>query len=159
MKEADPQAMIVLGGIAYDNFQENGGPFNRHFLDDVLAAGGEHYLDALNFHYYPNNVNWCSLTDKLDDIRSQARAYGLDLPVITTETGFASNPDFSMDAQSAYVLQAYAQSAGERMLTTAWFLARDYTGGVSTFHNYGLFDILGRPKPASTAYRLAANMI
>jgi hypothetical protein len=159
VKQADPQAMIVLGGIAYDNFQENGGPFNRHFLDDVLAAGGGQYLDALNFHYYPNNVHWCSFTDKLNDIRGKARAYGLDLPVISTETGLGSDPGFNMDIQSMYVLQAYAQTAGEGMLTTAWFVAHDYLGGVGTFQNYGLFDVSGRPKPASTVYRLAANMI
>ena len=90
VKQADPQAMIVLGGIAYDNFQENGGPFNRNFLDNLLASGGGQYLDALNFHYYPNNLHWCSLSDKLADIRAKAKAYGLDLPVISTETGLGS---------------------------------------------------------------------
>jgi hypothetical protein len=161
VKEADPQAMMVLGGVAYDNFQEDGGPFNRRFLDELLTAGGGQYLDALNFHYYPNSLHWCSLRDKLHDMRGKAGAHGVDLPVISTETGLGSDPSqrSSNDTQGLYVAQAYAQSAGEGMLTTAWFVAHDYLGGVGTFRSYGLFDVSGQPKPASTAYRLAATTI
>jgi hypothetical protein len=161
VKQADPQAMIVLGGIAYDDFTDDGGVFNRHFLDDLLAAGGGQYLDALNFHYYPNNIHWCSLSDKLHDIRNKAAAYGVNLPVISTETGIGSDSGQSSagDIQSLYVAQAYAESAGEGMPTTAWFVAHDYLGGADTFRTYGLFDVTGQPKPASNAYRIAATTI
>ena len=161
MKAADPQAMLVLGGLAYDNFQEDGGVFNRHFLDDVLAAGGGQALDALNFHYYPNNVNWCSYTYKLREIRDIEKARGLNLPILSTETGLGSDPALgsSTDTQSLYVVQAYAQSAGEGMLTTAWFLARDFSASGSPFQKYGLLDLSGTAKPAATAYRMASSNI
>ncbi len=34
---ADPQAKVLIGGLAYDAF-EPGGPFVRSFLGDTLAA-------------------------------------------------------------------------------------------------------------------------
>lgn len=52
IKEADPQAKVLMGGIAYDWFEEYGGPFNRYFPDDVMENGGGAYIDALNFHFY-----------------------------------------------------------------------------------------------------------
>jgi hypothetical protein len=161
MKEADPQAMMVLGGLAYDGFQDEGGVFNRHFLDNVLDMGGGQYLDALNFHYYPNNVHWCSFSDKLNELRGKMQARGLNLPFISTETGLSndSSAGSSNDIQSLYVVQAYAQSAGERMLSTAWFVVRDFAYDASAFMKYGLFDASGAAKPAATAYRLAVTMI
>ncbi len=161
LKEADPQAMMVLGGLAYDGFQDEGGVFNRTFLDDVLQMGGGQYLDALNFHYYPNNVHWCSFSDKLAELRGKMAARGLNLPFISTETGLSndSSAGSSNDIQSLYVVQAYAQSVGERMLSTSWFVVHDFAYDGSAFLKYGLFDMSGAAKPAATAYRLAVAMI
>jgi cellulase (glycosyl hydrolase family 5) len=161
VKEADPQAMMVLGGLAYDGFQDEGGVFNRHFLDNVLDMGGGQYLDALNFHYYPNNLHWCSFSDKLNELRGKMQARGLNLPFISTETGLSNDSaaGSSNDIQSLYVVQAYAQSVGERMLSTSWFVVRDFAYDGSAFTKYGLFDASGAAKPAATAYRLAVTMI
>ena len=54
IKAADPEATVVMGGMAYDWFTEYDGPFNRYFPDDVMAAGGSSALDALNIHYFPD---------------------------------------------------------------------------------------------------------
>jgi hypothetical protein len=57
-----PDATILMSGLAYDFFIEYGppgGPFNRYFADDVMAAGGASYFDALNFHYFPDfHAEW-----------------------------------------------------------------------------------------------------
>jgi hypothetical protein len=59
IKAADPQATVLLGGLAYDWFTEYGGPFYRYFPDEVLAAGGSEYLDVTNFHYFPDfSAEW-----------------------------------------------------------------------------------------------------
>jgi hypothetical protein len=74
MKQANPSAQIVFGGIAFDWFQDvdaNGvctpktgwlfgnGPFAYNFLEDVLKAGGGDYFDVMNFHSYPAFAkNW-----------------------------------------------------------------------------------------------------
>jgi hypothetical protein len=65
IKSADPDAVVLLGGIAYDWFMEdsympgecvgcNFGPFYRLFPDEVIQAGGAPFFDALNFHYFPS---------------------------------------------------------------------------------------------------------
>jgi hypothetical protein len=54
IKAADPDAVVLQGGIAYDWFTEYDGPFNRYFSDDVMSAGGGDYFDVLNFHYFPD---------------------------------------------------------------------------------------------------------
>jgi hypothetical protein len=52
IKEADPRAKVLMGGIAYDWFEEYGGPFYRYFSDDVMVNGGGSYIDAFNFHFF-----------------------------------------------------------------------------------------------------------
>jgi hypothetical protein len=52
IKAADPSATVLMGGVAYDNFTEYGGPFNRYFPDAVMANGGAANLDAINLHYF-----------------------------------------------------------------------------------------------------------
>jgi hypothetical protein len=54
IKEADPRATVLMGGIAYDWFEEYGGPFYRYFSDEVMENGGGDHIDALNFHYFPD---------------------------------------------------------------------------------------------------------
>jgi len=63
IKAADPEAVVVQGGIAYDWFNRdsyppetegNFGPFYRYFSDDVMAAGGGSYFDVMNLHYFPS---------------------------------------------------------------------------------------------------------
>jgi len=62
IKAADPEAIVLQGGLAYDWFNResyppgtegNFGPFYRYFSDDVMRAGGGLYFDVLNFHYFP----------------------------------------------------------------------------------------------------------
>lgn len=52
IKSADPEATVLMGGLAYDWFLEYEGPFYRYFPDDVMANGGGEHMDALNFHYF-----------------------------------------------------------------------------------------------------------
>jgi hypothetical protein len=164
VKAADPAAQLVLGGIAFDGFKDEGGAFYRRFVDDVLDAGGGKYLDAFNFHYYTQNVHWCSLAQKLNELRVKLKSHNLDLPIISTETGYTSDPVYnsSNDLQSEYVAQVYAESAGEGMKSTTWFAARDFTSdipGWKIFEKSGLIDASGTPKPSHLAYQTAVAQI
>ena len=59
IKEADPRATVLMGGIAYDWFEEYGGPFNRYFSDDVMENGGGLNIDGLNLHFYTDfHAEW-----------------------------------------------------------------------------------------------------
>lgn len=52
IKQADQKATVLMGGLAYDWFEEYGGPFYRYFPDDVMASGGGSQIDAFNLHYF-----------------------------------------------------------------------------------------------------------
>ena len=68
IKKADPHAAVLMGGIAYDWFEEYGGPFNRYFPDDVMENGGGFSIDALNLHYYPDfSAEWDRWNPESDD--------------------------------------------------------------------------------------------
>ena len=54
IKEADPEATVLMGGIAYDWFTEYDGPFFRYFPDEVMLYGGGDHIDALNIHFFPD---------------------------------------------------------------------------------------------------------
>jgi hypothetical protein len=59
IKGADPEATVLMGGVAHDWFTEYGGPFYRYFPDDVMAVGGGDYVDAVSFHYFPDwHAEW-----------------------------------------------------------------------------------------------------
>ncbi|NLF15203.1 MAG: cellulase family glycosylhydrolase, partial [Anaerolineaceae bacterium] len=53
IKQVDPEAQVLIGGLCFDFWEEEGGPFIKDFLDRVLERGGGEYFDVLNFHYYP----------------------------------------------------------------------------------------------------------
>jgi hypothetical protein len=161
---ADPHAKLVMGGIAYDHFEEDGGPFNRSFVDGFLAAGGGEEIDYFNFHYYVQNIHWCSLTAKLDELRGKLAAHNVNAPIITTETGFTSSTEHQSDpdTQSLYVAQTYAQALGEGMRSVLWFAAKDFrtdVPGWQIFKDSGLLDLNGNPKPSYHAYRVAVSQI
>ena len=89
IKAADPGATVLMGGVAYDNFTEYNGPFNRYFVDDVMAAGGGNYVDVTNLHYFPDffaewerwvqNGNWPTCGYVEDQQGKTYEAWGIDL--------------------------------------------------------------------------------
>jgi hypothetical protein len=59
IKAADPEAFVLMGGLAYDGYNEFNGPFYRYFPDDVMTSNGSLYFDALNIHYFPDfHADW-----------------------------------------------------------------------------------------------------
>jgi len=59
IKGADPDATVLMGGVAHDWFVEYEGPFYRYFPDRVMESGGGSYFDVLNFHYFPDwHAEW-----------------------------------------------------------------------------------------------------
>ena len=67
---ANPQARVFPGAIAYDWFEEEpGGPFVRSFLSDVLTAlnsypgGARAYIDGIGFNYFPLTFSYFKRQD------------------------------------------------------------------------------------------------
>jgi hypothetical protein len=168
MKAASPRAQLVMAGIAYDWFEDQGGPFVRKFLGDVLAAGGGRCLDIMNFHYYPPfEANWSQygpgVVGKANAVRHELELAGVgDLPMISTEGGYHSNnhPNFpsTQEIQAGYVVKLFTQSLAAHLGMMSWFTWSDYETGGYQFAN-GLLDINRQPKLAYYAYQTAASQL
>ena len=165
-RAASPNAKIVLGGLAYDWFQEDGGPFVRAFLDDVLAAGGGHCIDALAFHYYPPFESvWApfgpGLSGKANYLRGKLDAYGLrGLPLLVTEAGYHSNADprwpSTPEIQSGYVIKLFTQAIASSIPAMIWFSWTDLS---DYWAANGLLDLNRQPKLAYSAFTVARRKL
>lgn len=168
IKGANPDAKVVMGGIAYDWFEEDGGPFNRLFLNDVLAAGGGSYIDIMNFHSYPSFAqNWTGLAGstgvvaKTNAIRSLMNQYGLNVPIIITEAGFHDNnvvgAPSSPEIQSRYLVTLFVESMVADIDVMIWWLLYD-VGGFYPFDN-GLVTNSASPIQEKLSYDVYQNLV
>jgi hypothetical protein len=168
IKAASPNVRVTLGGLAYDAFEtaDPPGPFARNFIDDVLKAGGGRCFDVMNFHYYPAfAVAWDvfgrGLSGKANFLRGQLVLYGVGAkPMIVTEAGWHSN-DYSIypstpEIQARYVVKFFAQSLASALDVMIWWTWED---PASYYGATGLLDNNLQPKPAYTAYSVAASRL
>jgi hypothetical protein len=163
IKAANPRAQVALGGLAYDWFEDQNGPFVREFLDDVLRAGGGNCFDVMNFHYYPAFESVWSpygpgLSGKVNYLRSKLAQYGItDKPMICTETGWFSgnhpNIPSTPETQSRYTVKLFAQSIASGLGHAIWF---SWIDPGPYYGDFGLLTQDRQPKPAFYAYRTAA---
>lgn len=174
VKSAHLSARVLMGGLAYDWFEDQGGHFDRHFLDDVLDAGGGIYFDVMNFHVYPVFwYNWAAdespgLLEKTAHIRTLLAAYGFeDKPVLITEAGWHSSdhdPPLASDPerQARFVVELFTQSLAARLDTMIWWMLYDpsppypYMNGLVT--NSEDPNPL-QPKPSFQAYQVAVDLL
>jgi hypothetical protein len=166
--DANPRAKVLIGGIAYDSFVEEGGDFVRSFLGDVLGAlngypgGAKAYLDAIAFHYYPISTHrWPTILEKALEIRGIMSQYGVgDLPMICPEAGYWSSPKFGSNEtiQARRVAQMYVRSMSAGVRPLMWYLVYDLAEAGSPEdqnpdETCGLFRPDGSEKVAYRAYR------
>lgn len=161
VKAANPDAQVLLGGLAYDWFEEQDGPYVRRFLEDVLDAGGGDYFDIMNFHGYPSFAsNWTDqgpgLLEKTEYLRDLLQSYGYDKPFMITEAGWHSNnpPNFpgSEEIQSRYVVELFVQSFAADVDVMIWWMLYD-PGGFANDNGLVTNDQTPRRKPSFTAYQ------
>jgi hypothetical protein len=164
VKDVDPEAQVLFGGMAYD-YWEPDGPFVKTFFDEVLGImqdSTSYPFDVMNFHYYPVfAVNWeaygADIIGKTNFIRAKMLEYGADKPLVCTETSMWSNcldEDFDLvcgsdEKQSRYVVQVNARSQAAGLEFTVWFMLYDAEGATT---EYGLLDQDYLPKPSHQAY-------
>jgi len=174
VKNANPAAQVVFGGMAYDWFEDNsGGPFVRGFIDDVLSAGGGAYFDVMNFHVYPVFwYNWTNqespgLIEKSTFIKNKLASYGYpNKPILITEAGWHSNSSASIpgdpEDQARYVVELFTQSIAVGAKTMVWWMLHDsvdnwqYENGLIT--NVDHVNPL-QPKPSFMAFKTAVSVL
>jgi hypothetical protein len=174
VKSADPSAQVLIGGLAYDWFDYQGGRFNRQFLDDVLAfdggVGGD-YFDLMNFHIYP--LFWNNWTDhespglleKSVYIMDKLASYGYpDKGLVITEAGWHSNvpenpgaPAGDPEDQARFVVELFTQSMAADARIMIWWMLYD-PGGTYPFDN-GLVTKAPLPeiKPSFQAFQVVES--
>jgi hypothetical protein len=163
VKAASPEANLVMGGLALDWFEDQGGPFDRYFLEDVLeACEGKTCFDIANFHYYPVFYTvWepygIGIIGKATYVRQKLTAYGLEgTPIICTETSWASNSSWGSDElQSRYTVKGFVRGMAADLRIIVWFKADDR--GMDDL--YGLLDNDLAPKPSFYAYQTMTSML
>jgi len=161
---ANPRAKVLIGGLAYDWFEEDGGPYVRSFLTDTLSAlntyagGASAYVDAAAFHFYPiSEARWPTISEKALEVRGIMERHGVgDLPLICPEMGYWSaeeGPLPSSESQQARrLVQMYARGLSVGLEHMSWFAVFDHGG---TTEEHGLFwgQDLNDPKKSYYAYQ------
>lgn len=186
IKAANPNAQILFGGVAMDWFVDIDpqiaddagvgvpGFFVRSFVNDVLAAGGGSYFDIMNIHQYPQyGPEWTTdkgvgLKEKVEAVRQTMATYGLDKPVMITESGTNSNPTAvrpaSEEIQARYLVALYTQVYAADVSTMIWFSMYDDDSVEYSFENGLVQQPLlagGEPyrKQAFTAYQTIESIL
>jgi hypothetical protein len=165
VKAVDPQSVIMTGGIAYDFWLSEGGPFNPDFLGGLLDSGAGPYLDAVAFHFYKNNAHgWTNIGLKTAAIRAIMDRRGVTLPLVCTESGLTSSSDFgsSEQIQARYLVQSTTQGAASGLRAQSWYLDRDYESpdpSQDVFAMSGLLRLDNTRKPAQNALRVFAQEV
>ena len=169
IKAVDPQAQLVLGGLAYDLIEgiDTGGIFNGSFLNQLLASPGGTQFDIMNFHYYRAfHARWDpsgrDVIGKANFIRNQLAGKGLSRPIMVTEIGLPSagpasdGQDYSDATSSRYVAQAHARALSANLHSMTWFRMAD---AADDERLYGLLRVDYAPKPAYQAYQTLTREI
>ena len=164
MKAIDAETQIVLGGLAYDWFTTSGGPFVPEFLDGVLENNGGAFFDVMNFHYFPSfHANWdpygVDIIGKANYLRDKLSFYGLEKPLICTETGTWSDVahNSSDERQSRYVPQVFVRSMAADLEFAVWFKLID--DDILGIPKWGLLTAELNPKPSYQAYLALARQL
>ena len=169
IRAADPQAQVLIGGLAYDWFVEDGGPFVRSFLSDTLLrlnatcpGGARAAIDAVAFHYYPiSGERWPTIRDKALEIRSVMAQHGVgDLPLMCPEAGYWSSPKHgsSEPFQAQWLVQMYVRGLSVGIQYMAWYKVYDDAVAGSEADAFpdrtcGLLRLDGSRKPSYYAYQ------
>jgi len=165
MKAANPNVQVAIGGLAYDAWTDEGGPFDRSFLDDLLAAGGGAYFDVINYHYYEAfSYKWGSIAGKGQALQTKVRnATGQTKALMNTEfgspttkpAGSADPTVYSEELQARYVFKGFAQGIAAGIYPMIWFQSVDssQSGGYA----YGLLRSDLSAKPGFIAFRTFAS--
>jgi hypothetical protein len=161
-KAANPQTQILMGGIAYDHFLDQGGAFHRDFMDRVLLAGGGAHFDIMNFHFYPafgwgDGIGGLGLYEKTQHLRAKLASYGLSKPIMITEAGWHSNnhPSLpsSQESQNRHVVAIFAQTYAADVDMSIWWMLHE--AGGSYEYDSGLIrhDGVGTKKQSFYVYQ------
>jgi hypothetical protein len=164
VKEADPKASVLLGGLFPT---PRGDPTLRSFLSALYRAGARGLFDAAAIHPYSATPD--DALRRVAELRALMRRFGDDeKPIWITEVGWASGgapSGLTVDpmGQAAYLSETFELAANRRerlgIASVVWYSLMDTPGPLWVGH-CGLFTLDGAPKPSWDAFaQIAASGI
>lgn len=181
---ANPNAELVTGALAFDNFNEatappgypgggNGGSFDYNFPQQLFAdmqqhplAQGEKYFDVLSFNFYfiygpywEQQAGGISINAKANMLNRLMSNAGLSAPLLVSETGDDSTR-IGDTGQSAYLVETFTRGLASGITHMVWWTYQDYPDSAPPPQNtwkYGLIDQNQSPKPAYAAYQTISH--
>lgn len=167
IRAADPQALVVGGGLAPTNEISPRAVDDRIFLEQLWAAGMADCLDVLAVHAYgfglspeaPDEIHNNLNLGRIAQMHEIMQAAGVDKPVWITELGYTvvdgNQPAVSEAQQAAYLLAAEARAADEWTwveLFTVWNLVYGRSPD-DEMSGYSLVNPDLTPRPAFHAWQ------
>lgn len=153
---ANPNAELVFGLLAYDNFDPRDSPpgypggccFAYTFLDKLLGYMRDHpldpgdkYGDVLGFNDYElyNGAYWehhnpgDTISAKVNALRAKMQAFGVNFPLLASEvSSFPTVPTvggISYERQASDLARMFTQAAASHLLTSIWWTFVDFPNG------------------------------
>jgi hypothetical protein len=178
IKAADPQAQVLLGGLALDCDPRPGagcdllGKSNRpsRFLEGILNNGGGAYFDGVSFHTYDyyygklgryGDPGWQSawnttgplLVAKTQFIKELLNQYGVpDKFLLDTELAVlcdsCSNDPVYETTKANYLVQAYVAAIAQGLGANLWY-------NLFGWRNSGLINPDLSPRPAYVSFQFS----
>ncbi|MFQ5577291.1 MAG: hypothetical protein ACE5G8_09930, partial [Anaerolineae bacterium] len=169
LRATNPNALVAIGGLGHEdtpNFDYN---FPQTLFAYIRDNPGD-YFDYFNFHYYSSfghrYAAWGpDISGKTNYLRDMMAGYGLDWPIIVTESGLWSSGGVtipgSYETQARYVAQLYSRIIALDVAVSMWLQLLDLPPGSPVIVNpeRGISDYHGVPKPAHNAYRVATGKL
>ncbi|MBI4320816.1 MAG: hypothetical protein HY675_20175 [Chloroflexi bacterium] len=179
IRSADPNAKVLVAALAFPyNNQEFFPRFLEIIAKDSTAPSNNYYFDILPLHLYGRASTFFDLplgyVGKPDFLgfHNMMRAKGFDKPIWINEAGVAvwdtgtgknAPGRATMDEQASYVIQAFAYGLAAGVEKVFVFQLYDDGAGAidppsqQPAEYYGLISNTGVPRPAYTAYQVAAK--
>jgi len=161
VKQADPQAMVLLGGQA--QIGGTSATFLAQILEDPLYPAGA-YFDVHNVHTAFSSM--ATIAAYLQGHRNVLSQHGLSKPLVVTELSYTSDPAYQTVAgyadgepgQARYLADAYETLLGAEVSVVVWASLRDYPNGGGSYADSGLVTTTLAIKDSfQTYYQLATG--
>ena len=122
IRSLDPNALLFLGGLAYDAWDR----IERTFFERTLQNGAGPFFDGVSLHYYPiNPVEFPTMAHKVNEIRDTMSRNGVYNKLVwVTETGMWVNSNGSLEAQRDFIVQEQSRGFGAGVDNIFWYAIR-----------------------------------
>jgi GH35 family endo-1,4-beta-xylanase len=151
LRETDPTARIVLGGISFEGIS---------FLEELFLLNAVDVIDVVGIHLYGRGPN--DVSKKLEEFLGVINRSGTAKPVWVTEIGKPTLPQYrSEDHQADFLKKTLLDlSSNPQVEKIFWYELKD--SGLVPFwreHNFGLVKFDLTPKVSYEAYLSIAGSV